>query len=166
MDLQNKQKKKKKRNVYTHGSNQHGRCMHPQQNIKLWLLGIHKLKNNSRNNLHLKPTKWQVSFFFPISFQSRVSPHMQSNAFSTKDIDALSLATLNNILISLSNQLVFHISVFAIHFFHIFSYLILACKYLTKGSLTVNFLSFLTNCCFFISLKMAWLHVNVLWNSE
>lgn len=96
-----------------------------------------------------------VFFFFSISFQSRVSPHMQSNAFSTKDIDALSLATLNNILISLSNQLVFHISVFAIHFFHIFSYLILACKYLTKGSLTVNFLSFLTNCCFFISLKMA-----------
>lgn len=43
---------------------------------------------------------------------------MQSNAFPTKDIDALSL---NNVLISLSNQLVFHISVFAIHFSHIFS---------------------------------------------
>lgn len=75
----------------------------------------------------LKTYKMTGVFFF----QSQISPHMQSNAFSTKDIDALSLATLNNILISLSNQLVFHISVFSIHFSHIFSYLILACKYLT-----------------------------------
>lgn len=62
----------------------------------------------------LKTYKMTGVFFF---FQSQ-SPHMQSNAFSTKDIDALSL---NNVLISLSNQLVFHISVFAIHFSHIFS---------------------------------------------
>lgn len=57
----------------------------------------------------LKTYKMTGVFFF----QSQISPHMQSNAFSTKDIDALSL---NNILISLSNQLVFHISVLANHF--------------------------------------------------